>query len=185
MDPFEVLGEDHRRLLELGNELTGGAGEPTGTPGERRRVARRLVVEGSKHEAIEEQHLWPVVRGRLGPGQALADRGLGEERRAKKLLHQLDRMSAGNVHFKTISFMVVSTIRDHVAFEEGQVWPKLRLALNDRELDEIGEKLASARRLAPTRPHPLLPPNDLVLATVGPLAAATDRLRDLVTGRGR
>ena len=38
---------------------------------------------------------------------------------------------------------------------------------------------------APTRPHPQVPPRPGVLKATGPVAAIVDRLRDIVTGRGK
>ncbi len=40
------------------------------------------------------------------------------------------------------------------------------------------------RATAPTRPHPHTPPSPGVLRTAGPVAAAADKARDKVTGRG-
>jgi hypothetical protein len=39
--------------------------------------------------------------------------------------------------------------------------------------------------MAPTRPHPNVPAQPGVLKTAGPVAAAADKIRDSVTGRGR
>jgi hypothetical protein len=185
MDPFKLLSEDHQRLLELSNELTGGAGEPGGTEKQRRRTAQQLVIEGSKHEAIEEQFFWPVVRDRLDGGQPLAFAGIQQEMGGRSLLHELNHIRAGNVHFMTIVFTLASTIRDHLTYEENQVWPKLQLALGDEELEIMGTAMAAARRLAPTRPHPHTPPDARLMRAVGPVAGALDRARDVLTGRGR
>lgn len=73
MHALRLLADEHQRLLELVNALTGAAGDPDGTPQERRRTAQRLVASGSAHEAIEEQFLWPLVREASG-GAPLEDR---------------------------------------------------------------------------------------------------------------
>ena len=40
------------------------------------------------------------------------------------------------------------------------------------------------KKTAPTRPHPHTPPSPGALKTAGPIAAAADKARDAVTGRG-
>ena len=53
------------------------------------------------------------------------------------------------------------------------------------ELDELGEKMATAKKVAPSRPHPHTRPKPGVLKTTGVAAAAVDKMRDAVTGRGK
>jgi hypothetical protein len=53
------------------------------------------------------------------------------------------------------------------------------------ELEQIGKKMAIAKKAAPTRPHPHTPPKPGVLKTAGVAAAAVDKMRDAATGRGK
>jgi hypothetical protein len=52
-------------------------------------------------------------------------------------------------------------------------------------LEELGRKMAGARKVAPTRPHPHTPATPAVLKTVGVAAAAADLIRDAATHRHR
>jgi hypothetical protein len=45
-------------------------------------------------------------------------------------------------------------------------------------------EIAEGKKTAPTRPHPRTPPSRAALKVAGPIAAAADRARDAVTGRG-
>jgi hypothetical protein len=72
----------------------------------------------------------------------------------------------------------------HIAFEETQVWPGLRLVLSAQTAAELGTKIAEGKKTAPTRPHPHTPPSPGVLKAAGPAVAAADKARDAVTGRG-
>lgn len=184
-DLFAVLSADHQRIFELSNQLTGGAGIASGAPKERKRLATELVIEESRHEVLEEQWLWPQVRARLSGGDALALAGLSQEQGAKRLLNELEHMSPGNDEFASVIDRIASAVRDHITFEESQVLPKLRLALDDEQAERIGENLARSRRLAPTRPHPHTPPAEVAIKTVGMAVAVVDRARDALTGRGR
>jgi hypothetical protein len=64
------------------------------------------------------------------------------------------------------------------------VWPGLRTALNTERAAELGTQIAEGKKTAPTSPHPHTPPSPGALKAAGPIAAATDRARDAVTGRG-
>jgi hypothetical protein len=51
------------------------------------------------------------------------------------------------------------------------------------ELVEMAQKVEAAKKIAPTRPHPLAPNNQLFHKLVGPGVGLVDRLRDKLTGR--
>ncbi len=53
------------------------------------------------------------------------------------------------------------------------------------EAQRLGDQVTQAKKLAPTRPHPHVPPQPAAVKSAGPLAGVADRLRDAVTGRGR
>lgn len=185
MNPFALLAADHARQLELAGHLTGGRGDPPGSPKEQHRLAQQLVMVASGHEAVEEQFFWPVVRDRLEGGAALAGAAVRQEMGARSLLHELHRTSPGDDKFMTLVLTAASHIRDHITYEEGQVWPALQLALDAEDQERLGDRLAAARRTAPTRPHPHAPPGAGLLRTVGPLTGAVDRVLDRITRRGR
>ncbi len=47
----------------------------------------------------------------------------------------------------------------------------------------MGGKVETAKKLAPTRPHPAAPHNELFHKLAGPGVGFIDRLRDKLTGR--
>jgi hypothetical protein len=49
---------------------------------------------------------------------------------------------------------------------------------------ELGTQIAEGKKTAPTRPHPHTPPSPGALKAAGPVAAAADKLRDKMAGRG-
>jgi hypothetical protein len=62
--------------------------------------------------------------------------------------------------------------------EEQGLWPKLRDAVDEDALVELGEVVDKAKQVAPTRPHPAAPTEPPKLALAAPVAALYDRLRD-------
>jgi hypothetical protein len=52
------------------------------------------------------------------------------------------------------------------------------------QANELGSKIERAKKNAPTRPHPHMPPSPAALKAAGPAVAAADKVRDLATGLG-
>jgi thymidine phosphorylase len=130
-------------------------------------------------------YFWPAVRERVPDGDQLAAKAIGQEQEAKEVLAKLDKLDADNPEFEELLTTFITAAREHIAFEETQVWPSLRSALTEPEAAELGDKLVEAKKTAPTRPHPNTPPKPGVLKAAGPAAAAMDRVRDAATGRGQ
>jgi hemerythrin-like domain-containing protein len=178
-DLFSVLSADHDRILGLLRELTGGASEPTAGPKERKAVADRLVAELSRHEAAEEMVFWPLVRERLDDGDSMAGAALDQEGTGKRMLNELVHVSPGNEEFGTLTHSVAGHLREHITYEQNVIWPKLQLRLTSEESAALGEQLERARRWAPTRPHPHVPPDPRLLRALAPAAAVLDRARNI------
>jgi hypothetical protein len=188
-DVFEVLKQDHDEvkgmLMQLEQGPTAGGGATPEQLTQRKKLAQDVIIEESKHEVAEQQYFWPAVR-ELGPeGNRIADEAISQEKEGERMLAELDKLNPDNERFETLLSGFISDARAHIAFEEGHAWPLLRGAISMERMNELGDKITQAKRMAPTRPHPTVPPQPGVLKTAGPMAAAADKLRDAMTGRGR
>jgi hypothetical protein len=186
---FEVLSKDHEQVKQALTEFEAGPTATTGaSEGElalRKKMAEELIIDKSKHEAVEEMYFWPAVRERIPDGDQFADKAIGQEQQAKEVLAKLGKLSADDPEFEPLLSGFIRAAREHILFEETEVWPALRSALTEPEAVELGDKLAQAMKTAPPRPHPHTPPKPGVLKAAGPAVAAMDRARDAATGRGQ
>jgi hemerythrin-like domain-containing protein len=186
---FEVLANDHEQVKRMLTEFEAGPTAATGANTSefalRKKMAEQLIIEESKHEAVEEMYFWPAVRERIPGGDQFADTAIGQEQEAKEVLTKLDKLDADHPDFERLVREFIEAGREHIAFEETQVWPALRSALTEQEAVELGDKLTEAKKTAPTRPHPHTPPMPGVLKAAGPAVSAVDRARDAATGRGQ
>jgi uncharacterized protein YdcH (DUF465 family) len=187
-DVFTVLAKDHEEVKGMLAELEKGPTRATGASEDqlalRKKMTEELIIEESKHEALEEMYFWPAVREHLADGDTLADTATRQEQDAKHVLAELDKLQADDAEFEKLLGKFILDAREHIAFEETQVWPGLRTALTAETASELGGKIAEGKKTAPTRPHPHTPPSPGALKATGPVAAAADKVRDAITGRG-
>jgi hypothetical protein len=76
-----------------------------------------------------------------------------------------------------------ATLADHVNDEESEQFPQLRAQVPAAKLVDLAGKVETAKKLAPTRPHPSAPSSEPFHKIVGPGVGLGDRLRDKLTGR--
>ena len=187
-DVFTVLSQDHQEVKRMLAELEKGRSQITGASEDqlalRATMTEQLIIEESKHEALEEMYFWPVVRDHLADGDTLADQAIGQEQEAKEVLAKLDKLDAGDAEFENLLAAFTGAAREHIQFEETAVWPGLRAALYTERAAELGTQIAEGKKTAPTHPHPHTPSSSGVLKAAGPVTAMTDKARDKVTGRG-
>ena len=188
-DVFHVLSQDHEEVKQMLARLESGPTQATGATEaelrDRKKLAETLIIEESKHEAVEEEYFWPAVRDSVPDGDRLADEATGQEQEGKVVLDRLDKLDATDPEFDRLLGTFITAGRAHIAYEEEQVWPALRHVLTDSAAEDLGTKLVRGKDMAPTRPHPNTPPRPGILKAAGPAVAAADRARDAATGRGR
>ncbi|HET8542156.1 MAG TPA: hemerythrin domain-containing protein [Anaeromyxobacter sp.] len=187
MDAIAVLKKDHSEVERLFVRF-----ERTRSAPERRRLAERIVRELSIHAAVEEQLVYPRLRGRLDGAEGEVLLALEEHHFTKVALSEIEALPAESERLAPKVRVLAENVRRHVQEEERQLLPALKRLVTAEELLELGDALLAAKRLAPTRPHPTAPdePPGNVLTT--PAAAVYDRGRDalsrgleLVVERGR
>lgn len=186
-DPFELLAQDHENVRSMLDQLRRSSPTALTTESEanlRKAAVDRLVAAESRHEAVEEMYFWPAVASLVPEGRVMADRGREQEDQAKQLLQMLDKTQPREVSFEKLVAQFIPPALEHIAYEEEVVWPELRSKLSADAAAELGEKLAKAKKLAPTRPHAQTPSSPAVLKTAGVVSALADRVRDTITGRG-
>lgn len=183
MDAITFLRQDHKSVLGLLEVLEGApSGSGSQLSGLDTMVTNVIIAE-SQHEAIEEQWFWPAVRRALDDGDALADKAIHQEQDGKKLLQLLKDAKPGQPQYQEALQAFVVAGREHIDFEQNEVFPKFEAAVSRDLLEKIGRQLETAKKVAPTRPHPGTPPSSVLLKTAGMLVAVIDHLRDALTGR--
>jgi hemerythrin superfamily protein len=185
-DALVVLTRDHNQVKALQEQLgtlpshaTGGS---TAQMSRRKSIVDMITVKLSQHEAVEEEYFWPAVRKVMPDGDRWADEAIEQEQQGRNTLTALGQLEPDTDEFDELVEKLVLLLRKHVAYEE-TLFLQLKSVMPDDERRELGEKLLTAKKLAPTRPHPHTPAKPAVLKTVGAAAAAVDKVRDTVGDR--
>ena len=158
----------------------------------KREIVDKIIEELSIHAAIEEQVLYPAVREALPDVEDDILESLEEHHVVKWTLSELESLSPDHERFKAKVTVLKESVEHHIEEEEDEWFPKVREALGRKSLQEMGEAMEKAKKVAPTRPHPRspdTPPGNLVSGAVAGLAdqarkAGKDAVKKATT-RGR
>jgi hypothetical protein len=188
-DVFTVLRADHDEVKAMLARLADGPKAADGASAEqlarRQQLVEEVIIEEASHEAAEQQCFWPAMQA-LGPdGARVAEQALEQEANAEKVLSELTKLSPDDEGFEQLLAIFTSDARSHIAFEEAHAWPLLSVEISQARAEELGDEVIQAKKMAPTRPHPSIPAQGPARKAAGPVAAAADKLRDAVSGRGR
>jgi len=176
-DVVDVLTTDHREVEELITQIRACSGE------ERRDKTDMLIAELVRHSVAEEMHVYPAMKEHLADGEAAVAHDIEEHKELETLMKDLEAADVDGTDFSARIDELANVLRDHVQDEETEQFPKLREAIPRDEMVALVDKVQTAKKAAPTRPHPSSPNSELFHKSVGPGVGMLDRLRDKLTGR--
>lgn len=179
-DAVAVVASQDDRLRRIMAELSALPPVHERIEGEALRTRQRLTLELqatlTRCEAARWLHLWPVARRVLPDGAAVTDEVL---RRRLRIEHRLEKSRWYGDRDEGLNDLLdelLEEVRSQLAFERRQL-ARLADAAPAEERLRIGRALEGARWL-PTRPHPDLPRNRILLALARPLVVLADHLAD-------
>ena len=177
-DVVDVLTTDHHEVLDLLQQI-----KVTTNTEEQRDLADTVISELVRHSVAEEMYVYPAMRKHLPDGDEAVEHDVSEHKELEKTMKKLEGVSADDADFTRLLGELETVLRDHVQDEEGDQFPGLRAQVPRDELVEIARKVEAAKKIAPTRAHPLAPNNQVFHKLVGPGVGLVDRLRDKLTNR--
>lgn len=179
MDAITLLKDDHRDLEKLFKRFERAGDRAFVT---KRQIVDKIIEDLSVHAAVEEQVFYPVARAAVPDTEALALESLEEHHVVKVLLHELEDMSPEDERFDAKVAVLIENVRHHVDEEESEFFPMVREEVGRNALQDVAEAMLTARKVAPTRPHPDAPDTPPANYAVGVGAGVVDRMRDTVSG---
>ena len=177
-DVTAILTADHKDMRDLLAQV-----HLTSDPEQRRNLVDTATAEVMRHSVAEEMYVYPVMEEHLPNGAEEVEHDKKEHDELVKVMKELEGVDAANPDFIDLVKKFEEMLAHHAKDEEEDQFPKLRAHLPREQLEELGEKVEQAKKLAPTRPHPSAPHSELFHKTVGAGVGMVDRLRDKLTGR--
>ena len=177
-DVTTILTTDHREMLELLAQI-----HETTDSEQRRDLADAATAEIMRHSVAEEMHVYPAMEEHLPDGAKEVEHDKQEHDELVQVMKKLENAEASSQEFLDLVGELEKLLEHHANDEENDQFPKLRAHLSQEQLNEMGEKVEMAKKMAPTRPHPSAPHSELFHKTVGRGIGMVDRLRDKLMGR--
>lgn len=178
-DVIDELVTDHREVEEFFEQFHRA---PSGGH-DRKRLLDELTIELVRHSVAEEQHLYPAVREHLPGGGEIADKELADHAQVEQMLKDLEGMEPEDPAFDSSVRKLQHEVGEHIHEEESVLFVQMRRVCGEGFLWDLGEKVRTAKKTSPTRPHPRSPSPPPANRLLDPGIGMVDRARDLLTGR--
>ena len=144
MNPFDLLKKDHKKVAELLDKL-----EKTTERGLKTRdqLFQQVKEELELHSAIEEEIFYPALQEEEDTKDITLE-AFEEHKIVKTLLEELDSMPRDDDQWAAKLTVLKENVEHHVEEEEGEMFKKAKKALNDDELEDLGDRMAEQKKEA-------------------------------------
>ena len=138
MDPFELLKADHRKVEQLFSQLESASGT------RKLQVFEQIKTELELHTHIEEKIFYPALED---PKEThdLALEAYEEHDVVKKLLKELGKARTANDEWEAQAKVLQENVEHHVEEEENELFTKAESALDEEELESLGEQMEAEK----------------------------------------
>ncbi len=138
MNALEILKQDHQKVKELFHEAI------RGEQNKRKDLFDKIDTELEIHAYIEETVFYPAIEQREELKDMVAE-ALEEHQEVKMLLEEIEELGSESHDFGARLQELMESVEHHVAEEEGEMFAKVREVFDERELEELGNQLNSAK----------------------------------------
>jgi hemerythrin superfamily protein len=172
-DVVDELTRDHREVAALLGELL-----ETEDPETRRDMADTAITELVRHSVAEEMYVYPAMREHLPDGDKDVEHDVEEHKALERTMKELEGCEASDHRFMELVGQLRGQLHHHATDEENEQFPQLRAQVPREQLVKMREQVETAKKVAPTRPHPAAPNSEVFHKMVGPGVGLIDRVRD-------
>jgi hemerythrin superfamily protein len=178
-DVVDELTADHREATALLDQIL----TTTTDPQARRDMADTVITELVRHSVAEEMYVYPVIQDTFPDGKKVVEHDIEEHKELERTMKELEGVQADDPRFTELVTELRRLLHHHATDEENEQFPELRARVPREKLVQMREQVDTAKKVAPTRPHPGSPNNQVFHKLVGPGVGLMDRVRDKLTGR--
>ncbi|MGH3388565.1 MAG: hemerythrin domain-containing protein [Actinomadura sp.] len=169
----DLLRQQHEEIRKLFGKVEKTTGKT------RKDSFEQLRYLLAVHETAEEEIVHPFARRTIGNGERIIHARLKEEKEAKEILQQLEKVGTDSAEFEPLLVRLHKAVEAHSEHEETVEFPKLVAKSTPEELKGMATAVKAAEAIAPTHPHPGTETPAKSIA-MGSVAAVIDRTRDAI-----
>jgi hemerythrin superfamily protein len=177
MDAINLLISDHREVETYFRQFEEAGPRANVT---KAKLVSSMIRALSVHAAIEEGLFYPAARRASTDSNEQVLESLEEHHIVKWVCSELEGMEPTDERFEAKVTVLMENVRHHVEEEEQDLFPKIKDALSEEHLAELGRELEEAKAVAPTRPHPKAPDTPPANLVANLVSGGLDRVRDVV-----
>ena len=168
-DVIQLLEADHRQAEQLLARFD------TTPAGERDSYFCEVVNDLVRHEVAEEVVVYPAIRKDAPGGDAEADAHIREQSRSRAPAQRNGVHGRPSAQFKTSFRHLRDAVLGRAQAEENGAFRLLQQSEDPDARMTLGQRYETAKRAAPTHPHPHAPDSPPGNVILGPIAAVFDK----------
>ena len=140
MNAIELLKEDHNRVSRLFQKVKAD------TEGKNhKKLFEQIREELEIHTHIEETVFYPQIKQEKEIEELVLE-GIEEHHQVKMFLRELGNLVEDSEKFDPKLKVLMEDVEHHVQEEEGEMFPKLQEAYDEKFLNELGAQLEEEKK---------------------------------------
>ena len=143
MDALQVLIADHNRVKGLFKRFEAAEGE---SDGQAVRLAGMIFEELEVHTKIEEEVFYPTVTTLNDEIHELVTEGIEEHHVVDHLMEEINGLGVPNEQWAAKMKVLIENVEHHADEEEEELFPKVRQAMDEDALTELGQRLEAKKK---------------------------------------
>ncbi len=148
-DAIVLLKQDHKEIKKVFRDFQAAGPNASTRKGE---LVAKMIELLTVHTYIENEIMYPEVRQLLPDLEDDVLESYEEHHVADILCMELVGMKADAERFDAKTTVLIENVAHHIEEEESEWFPKVREGLGRKQLAEIGERMAEAKKTAPRTP---------------------------------
>ena len=148
-DAIVLLKEEHKQIRKAFGDFERAGDKAYAAKG---KAVDRIIELLTAHTYIENEVMYPRVRELLPEVEDDVLESYEEHHVADLLVVELSGMKPTDERFTAKATVLIENVQHHIEEEEKEWFPKVRAGLGRKQLQELGQQMADARKNAPTKP---------------------------------
>jgi hemerythrin-like domain-containing protein len=144
MNAIDLLMEDHRLVENLLEEIESTTERGVKT---RRELFRRLKLNLTVHEIIEETIFYPALKAHPKAKEIVLE-GYEEHHVVDEIMEEIAEVPYDDETWGAKAKVMSENIKHHIEEEESEMFKQARQAFSREELQELGEQMAQRKQEA-------------------------------------